>query len=455
MPGLESDVLSLPPEPPQFAPRSFFHLWATWLASVLVAALVVYLFVLTSGDPLDHLHWPEDSLERLASRDMEVRAAVARTSPWERRLYGFMLGDDESTDDWIRWHEELAQESSSPDVELDRLILLGEAGRSTAVREGVDEWEPDDETAAKRKEWVTAAYLAPSFNRAAARTLIGEVRDELPVTWFADTLVALLDRWRALEATGLLLAVAGLVSLGALLRSPEPRIAHAEMLTGLSLGDGYALFIRGALGFLVLGTGLGLLIPEDSALDSITGVATVAPILLYALWYVRHRGLSFAQAFGLTPGPGGWTRIALVALALIGLQLTGEALIGLVLDALHVTSHWADGLQENLVWGSWGLVTRETVDSVIWAPLGEEVAFRGVLYPALRSRFGVAPATAVSAAIFALAHGYGVLGFVAVFWSGVLWALAYERTGSLWPGIIAHSAGNVMATVGVIALLRL
>jgi len=479
MPGLESDVLSLPPEPPQFAPRSFFHLWATWLASVLVAALVVYLFVLTSGDPLDHLHWPEDSLERLASRDMEVRAAVARTSPWERRLYGFMLGDDESTDDWIRWHEELAQESSSPDVELDRLILLGEAGRSTAVREGVDEWEPDDETAAKRKEWVTAAYLAPSLNRAAARTLIGEVRDELPVTWFADTLVArlasrsgdvlthqqaeaaiatrgavLLDRWRALEATGLLLAVAGLVSLGALLRSPEPRIAHAEMLTGLSLGDGYALFIRGALGFLVLGTGLGLLIPEDSALDSITGVATVAPILLYALWYVRHRGLSFAQAFGLTPGPGGWTRIALVALALIGLQLTGEALIGLVLDALHVTSHWADGLQENLVWGSWGLVTRETVDSVIWAPLGEEVAFRGVLYPALRSRFGVAPATAVSAAIFALAHGYGVLGFVAVFWSGVLWAVAYERTGSLWPGIIAHSAGNVMATVGVIALLR-
>src|SRR5262249_46671181 len=133
----------------------------------------------------------------------------------------------------------------------------------------------------------------------------------------------------------------------------------------------------------------------------------------------------------------------------------GEALIGLVLDALHVTSHWADGLQENLVWGSWGLVTRETVDSVIWAPLGEEVAFRGVLYPALRSRFGVAPATAVSAAIFALAHGYGVLGFVAVFWSGVLWALAYERTGSLWPGIIAHRAGNGRARVGVMALLRL
>src|SRR5262247_2276856 len=180
MPGLESDVLEIFPEPPRKTPRPFFHLWATWLSSVVVAALVGYLFVLSSGDPLDHLHWPEDSLERLASRDMEVRAAVARTSPWERRLYRFLLGDDESTEDWIGWHEELAQESSSPDVELDRLILLGEAGRSTAVREGVDEWEPDDETAAKRKEWVTAAYLAPPLNRAAARTLIGEVRDELP-----------------------------------------------------------------------------------------------------------------------------------------------------------------------------------------------------------------------------------------------------------------------------------
>jgi len=78
-----------------------------------------------------------------------------------------------------------------------------------------------------------------------------------------------------------------------------------------------------------------------------------------------------------------------------------------------------------------------------------------VLYASLRSRFGVAPAAALSAAVFAVAHGYGVLGFVAVFWSGALWALAYERTGSLWPGIIAHSAGNLMATVSVVGLLRL
>ena len=63
-------------------------------------------------------------------------------------------------------------------------------------------------------------------------------------------------------------------------------------------------------------------------------------------------------------------------------------------------------------------------------------------------------AAGLSAAIFAIAHGYGVLGFAAVFWSGLLWAFAYERTGSLLPSIAAHAADNLMAALGVILALR-
>ncbi|HTY79416.1 MAG TPA: CPBP family intramembrane glutamic endopeptidase [Candidatus Bathyarchaeia archaeon] len=481
MSGLESDVTSLPTPPDAVPPRPFFHTSVTWLTTALVAILVGYVFGLSSDNPLEHLTSPEHSLERLAGRDMELRSAVARAKPWERHLYNLLSGGDDGVDDWIRWHEELAQSSSAPDVELDRLILLGEAGRTSAIKESLEEWEPDDEAAARRKEWAEAAYLNPSLSRAEGRALVTEVRDELPAGWFSDALVArlarlsgdtvarqqaeaaiasrgasLLGRWRALQAAGVLLAVAGLASLAAMAWArADPRIADARLLDGLSMRDAYALFIRGALGFLVLGTGLGLLIPDESALDAITGPATVAPILLCALWYVRARGLTFAEAFGLSPMGGRWAPVVWMALGLIGLQLTGETVIGAVLDALHLSSHWADGLQENLIWGSWGYVARETVDSVIWAPLGEEVAFRGVLYAGLRSSFGVAPAAAISSALFAIAHGYGVLGFVAVFWSGAIWALAYERTGSLWPGIIAHGAGNLMATAGVITLLRI
>jgi membrane protease YdiL (CAAX protease family) len=478
--GPDFDGAPLAPDPAT-PPRPFFRPWATWLSTVLVVGLVGYLYFLTPDGPLDRLQRPEDSLERLTEREMDLRAALRHAPAWERRLYALVSGGDEGVDDWIRWHEELAEVSTSPDVELSRLILLGETRQTDALRTGLDDWEDDDPTATSRKDWIAAAYLEPSLDRAAGRALITAVRDGLPPGWFADALVArlgrrsgdaiarqqaesaiaargavLLRRWRAVEAAGLLLAVTGLAALGfMLLIRANPRVAHAGMLDGFTLGDGYALFVRGALGFLVVGVGSGLVIPDDSALNVIEGPATVAPILLCATWYLRSRGLSLAAGFGLAPGRARLLSVAWVTLALVGLQLAGEALIGAALDALHLSSHWADGLQENLIWGSWGLVARETIDSVFWAPLGEEVAFRGVLYPALRASFGVAPATALSAAVFAAAHGYGVLGFAAVFSSGVLWAVAYERTGSLWPCIIAHGAGNLAATVGVVVLLRI
>jgi hypothetical protein len=59
-----------------------------------------------------------------------------------------------------------------------------------------------------------------------------------------------------------------------------------------------------------------------------------------------------------------------------------------------------------------------------------------------------------SGAIFALAHGYGVVGFASVLASGVLWAMAYERTRSLLPGMLAHAASNVQASLIVLLTLR-
>ena len=61
----------------------------------------------------------------------------------------------------------------------------------------------------------------------------------------------------------------------------------------------------------------------------------------------------------------------------------------------------------------------------------------------------------LGAAVFAAAHGYGVAGFGSVFASGLLWSIAYERTGSLLPGMAAHAANNVSAACAVLALLRL
>jgi hypothetical protein len=64
-------------------------------------------------------------------------------------------------------------------------------------------------------------------------------------------------------------------------------------------------------------------------------------------------------------------------------------------------------------------------------------------------------AAVASGCLFAAAHGYGLAGFASVFVSGILWALAYEKSRSLLPGIIAHAVNNLSVTLTYLVLLRL
>ena len=146
--------------------------------------------------------------------------------------------------------------------------------------------------------------------------------------------------------------------------------------------------------------------------------------------------------------------MARVTLALVAVSTVGDFVLDYVGSRLGLAPHWSDGFQEGLVWGTPGEVAVDVLDSCLLAPVLEELLFRGVLYGTLRLRFGPVAATLGSAAIFALAHGYGTVGFASVLMSGVLWAVAYERTRSLLPGMLAHAVNNVQATAIVLATLR-
>jgi uncharacterized protein len=100
------------------------------------------------------------------------------------------------------------------------------------------------------------------------------------------------------------------------------------------------------------------------------------------------------------------------------------------------------------------MVVVSLLEFVVLAPLFEELAFRGLLFGTLRRKFAWSTSAVLSAAVFALAHGYGVLGFVSVFWSGLLWAWIYEKTGSLLPSILAHAANNLFVCLSILYLFR-
>jgi hypothetical protein len=81
------------------------------------------------------------------------------------------------------------------------------------------------------------------------------------------------------------------------------------------------------------------------------------------------------------------------------------------------------------------------------APLCEEFFFRGLLLKGLNASGGPPlRALIVSAVVFSAFH-LDPVGFLARVELGVLFGWLFLRTGSLWPGILAHSANNLVSTV--------
>ena len=86
------------------------------------------------------------------------------------------------------------------------------------------------------------------------------------------------------------------------------------------------------------------------------------------------------------------------------------------------------------------------VTAVTLVPIAEEILFRGLVHRALRTRLALWPAVALSSTVFGLAHWVGGDDFSTVaprIFYGVLLALLLERTGSLYPGMVAHAYINL------------
>jgi len=81
--------------------------------------------------------------------------------------------------------------------------------------------------------------------------------------------------------------------------------------------------------------------------------------------------------------------------------------------------------------------------SVVLAPLGEEVLFRGVLFTGLRSRIPLWRAYLLSALTFALIHDLAGINIVYFLWFGLVTAWARQRTGGLLVPIALHVGVNL------------
>lgn len=93
------------------------------------------------------------------------------------------------------------------------------------------------------------------------------------------------------------------------------------------------------------------------------------------------------------------------------------------------------------------------LSSVVWAPLVEEIVFRGLLYGWLRQWLSYAATVALVSITFGIIHPYSPLGMVQVAAGGVLFAILREWRGSLIAPMVAHALHNGMIEVNTLAIV--
>ena len=461
----------------------------TLLSALFLATAVGSVVGLsTSAYKLDRIEAPEQALSLMVSRTRDVQEGLLRAPQWEQQLLAWASGGDEAERAHeIEWYRELAEISENPLVSLQLAILQAEAGHVSQALLSAHEWARAEDPLPRFADLVVAAYgegPVDDPNRYVLRQ--AELAEILPAGWFYDRLAERLAR-RADDAALVAsiheqaavrvdrqfarsnrvtrvelgaMAIGTVVCVWLWLRRHEPssfvRLHEPGVPPPWPGRIGAAVLLRGgAIGAMLTALLLMYAPPDNVSLRALAIPLTNVPVLLLAYWHLfRPSGMTFDDGFGLHIGWARAGRLAAAVLAVVAAGLWGGWVMDRLAEPLHLTSHWVEWFDADLVWATPSLTAVSLVEYVIFAPLFEELAFRGLLFAILRRKFRFLPAALISAGIFGVAHGYGLVGLLSVCWSGVLWAWIYEKTGSLLPGILAHAINNLLVCLAVMALLR-
>lgn len=465
----------------------------TWMAGLVLAALMLGVWLPAwTADRTANLRYPAESAARLMERHIEFYIGLERLPAWQASFYVWLYGDRahalESAADAYR--DVLAHFAARPGSATEwaitntrarlALVLL-ESGDRRAAEEVLGEFGgmPEDSVI---EDTIRYAYqLDP--NPISAGELQAGLR-LMPVGWSTDTLGRRLadrqqEQWlverieaRQLrraevsrQATSLLVTLTGgLIAAGVIvlavyaLRGGRRRHGPpGESPAIWRFEDGTAVLIRagliGVLIYLLLGT-LGSWFEPHLAAQWSTLLASLPMLWMVRRHLLQPHGTGLIRAFGLNPFRVGVARVLGLTLILVLVERTGALLISWSLWNFGVQPHWSEGLAERWIWGPWQSTLLSSVNTVAWAPFFEEIGFRGLLFLTLRSRFGFLTSALGSAAVFSLLHPYSLAASLAVLWSGLLWAYAFERYRTLLPGILAHSATNLLAVTSVLLVYR-
>ena len=98
----------------------------------------------------------------------------------------------------------------------------------------------------------------------------------------------------------------------------------------------------------------------------------------------------------------------------------------------------------------WGIL----LGGAVFAPIIEEIIFRGFIFGGLTKRYGWVKAAAISSALFALIH-MQPFAILPIFILGVIFAFLYQYSGSIWPAVVMHMSSNLLALSAAYLISRM
>jgi len=166
---------------------------------------------------------------------------------------------------------------------------------------------------------------------------------------------------------------------------------------------------------------------------------------------IRRWGMTWRD-FGLNAMARKWLYLVpvcwLLTLPIVGvLKYAADYLLG-----TPGSNPYADAF-EALGSVSPGLMVAVIVLGGIVVPASEEFLFRGLVYPWLRSRWGVFVAVLVSALLFSMLHLQLAI-LAPILFLGIALALLREYSDSLWPPILFHAIHNTAMFIALFSMLE-
>jgi len=182
------------------------------------------------------------------------------------------------------------------------------------------------------------------------------------------------------------------------------------------------------------------------------GVLCLQGAVVALTWrMLQQQGISWDRAFGFSEDLARALRFGIVVAAIFlpigfGLQLLSNFVMHLPHSPVQPVEQQA--VQTLRTASSWAQKIVAGIVTIVIAPAGEEILFRGILYPTIKQAGFRQLALWVTSLAFAAIH-LNAVTFIPLLVLAILLTLLYEKTNNLLAPITAHSAFNAVQFVSL------